>query len=575
MGFIILKLFKLAFWHVTLHEFCRHKSVRSHEIHHFSSHFNKQENDNTILPTTIINRTIMKFPSKIILLAAGTAVLSSALTAGVMKEALTSRDDFSSMATDAGYDAKATGRLYTVGMSPAAATTDFTQAAESSINGVVSIKSFATPRNASRGYSNGGGEFFEDPFLEYFFGVPGRNRRQPQQEQPQEQQQMGLGSGVILSPDGYIVTNNHVIDEAERLEVTLNDNRTFDATVIGADPTTDLALIKIDATDLPIIPMGDSERLKVGEWVLAVGNPFGFTSTVTTGIVSAKGRSIPNGGHNRQMGIESYIQTDAAVNPGNSGGALVTLNGELIGINTAIYSQTGNYAGYSFAIPTSIVKKVVSDLRQYGAVQRAVLGISISDLTSDLAKEKGITSVTKGVYVGKVLDRSSAKEAGIQEGDVITAINGVETGKVAELQEQVAKYRPGDNINVTYIRDNKTHTATIKLLNTQGTTNVTKASDYTDLGCAFKKVDASLLKQLGLSSGVQVVDLKDGYMREAGVRAGFIIYTINDMRITKPEDVEKIYKALMKSGNDERVMILRGVYPTGKRGIYAIDLAGE
>jgi len=513
----------------------------------------------------------MKFPSKIILFAAGTAVLSSAITAGVMKEALTSRDDFSSMATGAGSNANMAGSLYTVGMSPAAAATDFTQAAESTINGVVSIKSFVTPRGY---YSNGGG-FFDDPFFEYFFGSPGGNRRQqqPQQQQPQ-QQQMGLGSGVIISADGYIVTNNHVIDEAERLEVTLNDNRTFDATVIGSDPVTDLALIKIDATDLPIIPMGDSERLKVGEWVLAVGNPFGFTSTVTTGIVSAKGRSIPNG-HNRKMSIESYIQTDAAVNPGNSGGALVTLNGELIGINTAIYSQTGNYAGYSFAIPTSIVKKVVSDLRQYGAVQRAVLGIKIVDLTSELIKENNITAVTKGVFVDDVNDRSSAKEAGIQKGDVIIAINDVPTGKSSELQEQVSKYRPGDNIKVTFVRDNKKQTVTLKLLNPQGTTKVTKASDYTDLGCAFKKVDASTLKQLGLSGGAQVVDIKDGYMRDAGVRSGFIIFSINDQRISGPEDVEKMYKAIMKGNGDERVMILRGVYPTGKRGIYAIDLAGE
>lgn len=519
----------------------------------------------------------MKFPSKIILLAAGTAVVSSAITAGVMKEALTSRDDFSSVATESGFDAKMGGGVYTVGMSPAAATTDFTQAAESSINGVVSIKSFATPR----GYSNGGGGgFFGDPFFEYFFGSPGGNRRQqPSQRQQDDdqsqQQQLGLGSGVILSSDGYIVTNNHVIDEAERLEVTLNDNRTFDATVIGTDPDTDLALIKIDATDLPIIPMGDSERLKVGEWVLAVGNPFGFTSTVTTGIVSAKGRSIHTGGQNRKMGIESYIQTDAAVNPGNSGGALVTLNGELIGINTAIYSQTGNYAGYSFAIPTSIVKKIVSDLRQFGAVQRAVLGVKIGDLTAELAKKENITAVTKGVYVGEVMERSSAKDAGLEKGDVITAINGVPTNKSSELQEQVSKYRPGDTVKVTFVRDNKTKTVSLKLLNNQGTTNVTKASDYTDLGCAFKKVDASTLKQLGLSGGVQVVDLKAGYMRDAGVRSGFIINVINDYRVTSPEDVEKIYKAVMKGDSNERVMIVRGVYPTGKRGIYAIDLAGE
>lgn len=511
----------------------------------------------------------MKLTSKIILLAAGTAVMSSAVTAGVMKEALTSRDDFSPVATDAGYTANS-GSLYTVGLSPAT-TTDFTQAAESTINGVVSIKSYATPH----GYSGGnGGGFFDDPFFEYFFGSPGR-RQQPRQQQQPQQQQLGLGSGVIISPDGYIVTNNHVIDEAERLEVTLNDNRTFDATVIGTDPRTDLALIKIEAKDLPIIPMGDSESLKVGEWVLAVGNPFGFTSTVTTGIVSAKGRSIPSTNHSRQMGIESYIQTDAAVNPGNSGGALVTLNGELIGINTAIYSQTGNYAGYSFAIPTSIVKKVVSDLKQFGTVQRAVLGVSIVELTAEKAKEDGITAVTKGVYVAEVQDRSSAKEAGLQKGDVITAINGKETGKVSELQEQVSKYRPGDNIKVTYVRDNATKTATVKLLNPQGTTNVTKASDYTDLGCAFKKVDESTLRQLGLSGGVQMVDLKDGIMREAGVRQGFIITSINDNRISSPDDVEKMYKAVMKGSGDERVMILRGVYPTGKRGIYALDLAGE
>ena len=514
----------------------------------------------------------MKFPSKIILLAAGTAVLSSAVTASVMKEALTSRDDFSTMTTDTGYDNG--GGVYTVGLSPAT-DNDFTKAAESTINGVVSIKSFATPR----GYQNRGGQgggYFEDPFFEYFFGSPGGNRRQqPQQQQPPQQQQMGLGSGVILSADGYIVTNNHVIEDAERLEVTLNDNRTFDATVIGADPSTDLALIKIDAKDLPIIPMGDSETLKVGEWVLAVGNPFGFTSTVTTGIVSAKGRSISSVSHSAPMGIESYIQTDAAVNPGNSGGALVTLNGELIGINTAIYSQTGSYAGYSFAVPTSIVKKVVSDIRQFGTVQRAVLGVSIQELTADLAKEHKITAVTKGVYVGAVQDRSAAKEAGLQEGDVIISINDKPTNKVSELQEQVSKYRPGDTIKVTYVRDNATKTATIKLYNQQGNTSVTKAADFTDLGCAFKKVDESLIKQLGLSGGVQIVDIKDGIVRDAGVRSGFIVTSINDRRISSPEDVETMYKAVMKGSGDERVMILRGVYPTGKRGIYALDLAGE
>ncbi len=514
-----------------------------------------------------------KQTGRFILMATGAALASSALTAVAMKQMLPDTDNnLTSGYTDSNSPA---GRFFTVSQSPVT-TDDFTKAAKSTINGVVSIKSYVTPRGYSRGGNQGGG-FFGDPFFEYFFGSPGGNRRsQPQQEQQQpREQQMGLGSGVIISSDGYIVTNNHVIDEAERLEVTLNDNRTYDATVLGTDPQTDLALIKIDAKDLPVIPMGDSESLKVGEWVLAVGNPFGFTSTVTTGIVSAKGRSIGSATHSRPMGIESYIQTDAAVNPGNSGGALVTLRGELIGINTAIYSQTGNYAGYSFAIPTSIVKKVVSDIRQFGAVQRAVLGVSIMDLTADIAKEKGISSVTKGVYVGSVSDRSSAREAGITEGDVITAVNGVATDNVARLQEQVAKYRPGDKIKVTYIRDNKTNTVDVKLLNNQGTTNVTKAADFTSLGCAFKKVDDSMLRQLGLSNGVQVVDLGDGIIRESGVRSNFIVYSINDTRVSSPADVEKIYNSIMKGNGDEKLMILRGVYPTGKRGVYAVDLAGE
>ena len=509
----------------------------------------------------------MKLSGKIILLATGSAILGSVATTVAMKQVLFSDNSETISSYNGGNAVKG---LFQVSQSPVQST-DFTAAAENTINGVVSIKSYATPR----GYSQGGnGGFFNDPFFEYFFGSPNSGQRRQQQQQQPKQQQMGLGSGVIISSDGYIVTNNHVIDDAERLEVTLNDNRTFDATVIGSDSMTDLALIKIDAKDLPVIPMGDSDALKVGEWVLAVGNPFGFTSTVTTGIVSAKARSIGSATHSgRPMGIEAYIQTDAAVNPGNSGGALVNLHGELIGINTAIYSQTGNYAGYSFAIPTSIVKKIASDLRQFGTVQRAVLGIGISDLTNEIAKEKDITAVTKGVYVGSVSDRSSAKEAGITEGDVIVKINDVVTDNVAQLQEQVSKYRPGDKIKVSYIRDNKPFTVEVKLLNTQGTTNMTKASDFTDLGCAFKKVDDSTLKHLGISNGVKVVDVRSGSFRDAGVREGFIIYSINDTRVSTPEDVEKIYKSIMKGNGDEKVMILRGLYPTGKRGIYAVDLA--
>jgi Do/DeqQ family serine protease len=445
--------------------------------------------------------------------------------------------------------------------------TDFTYAAEQTINGVVSIKSYATPRTSR--YSN---DAFSDPFFDFFFGNPYRRRQQEPQQQP-EQQQLGLGSGVIISADGYIVTNNHVIDGAERLEITLNDNRTFEAVIIGTDATTDLALIKIDAEKLPVIPIGNSDALKVGEWVLAVGNPFGFTSTVTAGIVSAKARNISSITNGRAMGIESFIQTDAAVNPGNSGGALVNTSGELVGINTAIYSQTGNYAGYSFAIPTTIVTKIVTDLKQYGTVQRAILGIGFNELTPKLAKEKNITAVNAGLYVGRVEERSAAMEAGIAEGDVIVAINGVETLNSGQLQEQMSKYRPGDKITVSYIRDNKKHTVDVTLRNNQGDTKVTKAKDMMDLGCAFKTVPAETLRQLQIRNGVQVSGLKDGKFKDAGIKEGFIILDINNTRVNSQSDVEKIYDAIVKSDEYDKVMFITGVYPTGKKVYYAVDLA--
>lgn len=447
---------------------------------------------------------------------------------------------------------------------------DFTKAAESTINGVVSIKSFATPRS-QRGMS--GGDFFNDPFFEFFFGGRPQAQQQPRQQGEEAQRELGLGSGVIISSDGYIVTNNHVIDGAERLEVTLNDNRVFNATVVGADEATDLALVKIDADNLPVIPMGNSDDLKVGEWVLAVGNPFGLTSTVTAGIVSAKARSISTGTPNgRRMGIESYIQTDAAVNPGNSGGALVNLNGELVGINTAIYSQTGSYTGYSFAVPTSIVTKIMADLKEFGTAQRAVLGISFTELTDRQAKEKGIKLVNSGLLVGKVNDRSSAMEAGLEEGDVITAINGVETHTSAQLLEQINRYRPGDEITVTYVRDNKSHTVPVTLYNSSGSTKVTTAGTITDLGCAFMKVSESACRQLRISGGIQVTGLRDGRFKDAGIKDGFIILEVNNMRITSQDDIEKIYKSIVRSSDSDHVMFIIGIYPTGKKMYYAVDL---
>ncbi|MDE6642679.1 MAG: Do family serine endopeptidase [Muribaculaceae bacterium] len=458
------------------------------------------------------------------------------------------------------------GSLYTVAASMPEEPTDFVNAAESTVNGVVSIKSYATPR----GYSQNGNEAFSDPFFEFFFGGNGnRQRRQQQPEQPRERQ-LGLGSGVILSKDGYIVTNHHVIDGAERLDVTLNDNRNFTAKVIGSDPTTDLALIKIEADDLHVIPMGNSEDIRVGEWVLAVGNPFGFTSTVTKGIVSAKARNVSALTHGASNGIESFIQTDAAVNPGNSGGALVNLRGELVGINAAIYSHTGNFAGYSFAIPTSIVKKIVTDLKQYGTAQRAFLGIGFAELTPELAKEKGVTAVNSGIYVGKVEDRSAAFEAGIKEGDVITAIAGAPTGNTAQLQEEIAKHRPGDKVEITYYRDNKRGNTTVTFRNSAGNTSITRAGDFTELGCSLKAVNKDMLKKLELSNGVSVMEVSKGKFKDAGIKFGFIILDINNSRVSTEDDVKKIYRAIMSdtSGYD-KVMFITGVYPENpKRKVY-------
>ena len=356
---------------------------------------------------------------------------------------------------------------------------DFTDVAESTINCVVSIKSYATPQQSMYG-----GDFF-DPF-EWFFG-PGygqgqRQRQQQQQPKKSEPQPRGMGSGVIISADGYIVTNNHVIDGAEKLEVTLNDNRQFNATVVGTDEKTDIALIKINAKDLHAINFGNSDAVKVGQWCVAVGNPFGFNSTVTAGIISAKARGMNTSDNG---GIKAFIQHDAAVNPGNSGGALVNTAGELIGINTMIYSQTGNYSGCSFAVPSNTVKKVITDIKQYGTVQRAVLGIQYTELTAEKAKEEKITATTEGIYVAKVTDRGAAKEAGLQEGDVIVKLNGSRVKDSGEMQEEMNKLRPGDKAEVEYYRDNKLKRTTVTFKNDQGNTKMTKQSDVMSLGCAL------------------------------------------------------------------------------------------
>ena len=441
--------------------------------------------------------------------------------------------------------------------------TDFTVAAELSIHAVVHVKT-KTPMKVQQF-----GGFQNDPLFDYFFGRPQQNPRSKKDDDTPMQE--GVGSGVIITNDGYIVTNNHVVDGSSEIEVALNDKRTFKAKLIGADPNTDIALIKIDAEKLPVIAFGNSDSLKVGEWVLAVGNPFNLTSTVTAGIVSAKARNINI--INTKMPIESFIQTDAAVNPGNSGGALVNTRGELVGINAAIASQTGSYAGYAFAVPVSIVQKVVSDIRQYGVVQRALLGVNIGDIDSKLAKEKKLKTL-EGAYVDQVFDQSAAKSAGIKKGDVINNVNGVPVKSRAEVQEQVGRYRPGDKITVTVVRGDSEEKLKVELKNSQGNYGVVSSQDSKDvLGATFKDVDAKIKDKLDLDYGVEIKSLTKGKLADQGIKPGFIILKINSQAVRSAEDVQAAFDAAMNNGEREKALFIVGVYPTGKVTYYIINLA--
>ncbi len=441
--------------------------------------------------------------------------------------------------------------------------TDFTVAAENTVHAVVHIMA-KTNRTVQYGQS-------PIDLFEYFFGY--RDYQQPRQSQPQ----VGYGSGVIISRDGYIVTNNHVVDGADELQVTLNDQRSFTAKVVGTDPTTDIALIKIEAEDLPTIPYGNSDELKVGEWVLAVGNPLNLTSTVTAGIVSAKARNLgiigkQSADGSASLGIESFIQTDAAVNPGNSGGALVNTAGELVGINTAIVSSSGAFSGYSFAVPVSIVSKVVADIKQYGSVQRAMLGVTIQTMTSDLAKHYNI-DMTEGVYVAEISERSGAKEAGIEKGDIIVKVDNRKVVSNAELQEQISRFRPGDKVKVQVLRKQKTLDFDVTLRNMYGNTDVVKQAALSDLGASFGELPANLKRQLNISYGIQVTGLTDGKLKDAGMRKGFIIMKVNDQRVNTTADFEKIVKDVQTgAGFGESALFIVGMYPTGKVNYYAINL---
>ena len=452
---------------------------------------------------------------------------------------------------------------------------DLTQAAENSLHAVVHIKSTQQAKEQT--------VTVRDPFAEIFGDIFGNGGRQ--QRRVQSQPRVGFGSGVIISKDGYIVTNNHVIDGADEIIVKLNDNREFKGRMIGTDPNSDLALVKIEGDDFPTIPVGDSDALKVGEWVLAVGNPFNLTSTVTAGIVSAKARTLGVYGIG---GVESFIQTDAAINQGNSGGALVNAKGELVGINAVLSSPTGAYAGYGFAIPTSVMTKVVSDLKQYGTVQRALLGIKGTSLAGDgdmmsdqpidksgatLSDKRKEFGVVDGVWVREIVDGGSAAGSDIKVDDVIIGIDGKKVQNFADLQEAIAQHRPGDKVTVKVMRDKKEKNINITLKNEQGTTKIVKDAGMEILGAAFKELPDDLKKQLNLGYGLQVTGVTSGKMADAGVRKGFIILKANDQPMRKVSDLEEVMKAAVKSPN--QVLFLTGVFPSGKRGYYAVDLTQE
>ena len=443
---------------------------------------------------------------------------------------------------------------------------DLTKAAESPVNAVVHIKSTQEGKVQT--------VTVRDPFYE-FFGEMFGNRGGGQQQRVKTPEKVGFGSGVIISTDGYIVTNNHVIDKADVISVKLNDGREFKGRVVGADPSTDLALVKIEGEDLPTIPVGDSDQLKIGEWVLAVGNPFNMTSTVTAGIVSAKARSL--GVYNN--GVESFIQTDAAINQGNSGGALVNARGELVGINSVLYSPTGSYSGYGFAIPTSIMTKVVADLKQFGTVQRARLGITgfpVKDeqqMYGEKEKEKiANTGATSGIYVEEVLENTSASGL-LQPGDVLLAIDGKRFNNFGELQEEIAKHRPGDKVTLKVLRDKKEKDIEVVLKNEQGTTKVMTDNGMEMLGAAFRELPDEMKRQLRLGTGVEVTGVSDGKMKDAGVRKGFIILKANGQSVKTVEQLEEIVKSATRSS--EPVLFLNGIFPSGKRAFYAVDLTQE
>ena len=475
---------------------------------------------------------------------------SSAVTATVIRTQTTPADI-----------AEAPKAMPAPSVSAPSALVDLTAAAESSVNAVVYIK--VTQNGKTQRVQ------VRDPFAEFFGEFFGQGQVPPQQREYKSPDRHGAGSGVIISSDGYIVTNNHVVGNADVIDVKLNDNREFKGRIIGCDENTDLALIKIEGKDLPTIPIGNSDELKLGQWVLAVGNPFNLTSTVTAGVVSAKARSL---GAN---GIESFIQTDAAINSGNSGGALVNERGELVGINAMIYSQTGSYSGYGFAIPTTIMNKVVADLKAYGVVQRAVLGVQGTDVGNyiDMEKAKGNEvdlGTVSGVYIDQVTDGSAAQEAGLQKGDVIVKLAGKDTDKMSRLQEEIAQHRPGDKVSVTYLRNKKTQKTDVTLRNAQGGTKVMEEVDMDDMGVQLKPLADKDKQLLRIPYGLVVNNIRRGKLQEAGVDKGTIFIQVNDAKLNTVEDWEEAVKRASQS--TDRTLWIKALTPSGRKVSFVIDL---
>ncbi|MCX4293223.1 MULTISPECIES: Do family serine endopeptidase [unclassified Prevotella] len=452
---------------------------------------------------------------------------------------------------------------------PAGQPVDLTYAAEKALPSVVHIKYVQNSKiKTVEVQSDPFSDFFSDPFGGFF----GRGNGGTQKRQVQTPKKTATGSGVIISTDGYIVTNNHVVEGADELTVTLNDNQEHSARIIGTDKTTDLALIKIDGKNLPAITIANSEDLKIGEWVLAVGNPLGLNNTVTAGIVSAKARSL--GANN----VESFIQTDAAINAGNSGGALVNTRGELVGINAMLYSPTGSYSGYGFAIPTTIMNKIVEDLKKFGVVQRAWIGIKGGDVKNyvDAQKEQGKEvdlGTMEGIYVDEVMDEGAAFDAGIKKGDVIISADGQKVTRMAELQEIISKKRPGDKLTITYLHNKKKITETVVLKNEQGNTKVVKNADLDVLGANFREITEAQKKQLSISYGIEVIKVNNGKLKETGIARGFIIQRVNDETIKTIDDMQKVVKDA--STSKDPVLYIQGIYPTGKKAYFAVPLQNE